>query len=227
MYKRIAVFALAALIVAGCGAAPDGGYPGQYQANQDAQIFSLSLDGNGNANWSQVAENAQPNGALQGTWIGSDDTLEVKLDNRILNFAREEDDSLVLVDDRGGDSPAGLALQPISQLLGTRWVWLQTVANGQTTQPSTADAFVLTFDRSGNVSVETDCNGGGGGFVVGPQRQLSFPMLITTMMFCEGSSDGDFYAQLGLVESYSLTADGVLELHLGGDGGTMEFSPEA
>lgn len=225
MVKKLALLACFALLLGGCST-PDGGYPGVYQGHLDAQTFSLNLDASGAAAFSQTDGVNTPN-VEQGTWIGSDDTLEVQLDGHILSFGREDDDSLVLVDDRGGDSPAGLALQPISELLGTRWVWLQTVANGQTTDPSTADAFVLSFDASGNASMETDCNGGGGGFVVGPQRQLSFPMLITTMMFCEGSSDGDFYAQLGLVESYSLTADGVLELHLGGDGGTMEFSPEA
>lgn len=225
MVKKFALIAFVALLLAGC-ATPDGGYPGSYQANlEDGRTASLLLHADGSAVLLQGE--AGNSSSLEGRWVGSEDSLDLTFDGKVLTFGREDDDSLTLVDDLNGIAPAGVQLQPISALLNTRWVWLQTVANGQSTQPSTPDAFVLTFDASGQASMQTDCNGGGGGFVVGPQRQLSFPMLITTMMFCEGSSDGDFYAQLGLVESYSLTADGVLELHLGGDGGTMEFSPEA
>lgn len=214
------------LLLAAC-ATPDGGYPGRYQANMDPAVIVLLLDRQGGALLSQDPGDGQPPQVASGTWLGSEDSLDLTFGQDILTFGREDDDSLVLVDDLSGIAPRGLVLQPTRALMGTRWVWLQTVANGQSTQPSTPGAFALTFEDPGHVSLETDCNSGGGGFVVGPQRQLSFPLIFSTQMFCEGSSEGDYFAQLGLVESYSLTADGVLELHLGGEGGTMEFSPEA
>jgi len=214
------------LLLTAC-ATPDGGYPGRYQANLDPEVVVLRLDANGNATLSQDPGNGQPPQVDEGSWTGSEDSLDLVFGGTVLTFGREDDDSLTLVDDLSGMAPAGLALQPTTALMGTRWVWLQTVANGQRTQPSSPEAFALTFNEMSYASFETDCNSGQGAFVVGPRQQLSFPLVATTMMFCEGSNEGDFYAHIGLVESWSLTSDGVLELHMGGDGGTMEFSPEA
>ncbi|MCW5874178.1 MAG: META domain-containing protein [Anaerolineales bacterium] len=227
MLKKISFIVLLGSILAACTRVPDGGYPGRYQANLDPQVLILWLDSNGNATLSQDAGNGQAPQVDEGRWVGSEDSLDLTFNAGVLTFGREDDDSLTLVDDINGIAPAGVALQPTTALMDTRWVWLQTVANGQSTRPSTQDAFVLTFNDLGFANMETDCNGGSGSFVVAARRGLSFPMIATTMMFCESSNEGDFYAQLGLVESWSLTADGVLELHLGGDGGTMEFSPEA
>lgn len=215
------------LALVACTPVAGGGYPGRYQANLDRETVILWLNANGDATLSQDPGDGQAPRVDVGGWIGSEDSLDLNFDAGVLTFGREDDDSLVLVDDLNGIAPAGLALQPTTALMDTRWVWLQTVANGQTTRPSTADAFVLTFNDMGYASMETDCNSGQGAFLVGAGRQLSMPLIATTRMFCEGSNEGDFYAQLGLVESYSLTSDGVLELHLGGDGGMMEFSPEA
>lgn len=213
-------------LLAACST-PDGGYPGTYQANPvDEPAVILSLERNGAAVLMQDVNGPVPY-ADEGNWLGSEDSLDVTFDGgAVLTFGRGDDDSLALVDDLTGMAPAGLVLYPTTPLIGT-WVWLQTTASGQVTGPSTAEAFTLTFNPQGHASMGTDCNSGTGAFLVGPQRQLSMPLIATTRMFCEGSNEGDYYAQLGLVESYSITADGVLELHLGGDGGTMEFSPEA
>ncbi len=214
------------LLLTAC-ATPDGGYPGSYQANPaNEPAVILTLERNGAAVLLQDVNGPMPYSA-EGDWLGSEDSLDVTFDGgAVLTFGRGDDDSLILVDDLTGMAPAGLALYPTTPLIGT-WVWLQTTANGQVTDPSTADAFTLTFNPLGYANMTTDCNSGQGAFLVGAGQQLSMPVIATTRMFCEGSNEGDYYAQLGLVESYTITADGVLELHLGGDGGTMEFSPEA
>lgn len=226
MFKKLVLGFCFTLLLAGC-ATPDGGYPGYYQGNLEGQVIRLWLGADGNVRLTQDPGDGQPPQVDEGTWLGSNDSLDLTFDGRILTFGREDDDSLFLVDDLNHIAPAGLTLQPVNALLENRWVWLQTVANGQTTDPSTAGAFILTFNEDGLALIETDCNAGRGGFVVGAQQRVSLPVIATTRMFCEGSNEGDFYAQLGLVESYTISADGVLELHLGGEGGTMDFSPEA
>lgn len=224
--KRYLLSGFLLLLLTACST-PDGGYPGRYQADIDTQVIVLTLAKDGGATLWQDPGDGQAPQVDNGAWLGSEDSLDVTFDGAVLTFGRADDDSLTLVDDLTGIAPAGLVLQPTSQLMGTRWVWLRTVANGQVTDPSTPEAFTLTFNEMAYASMETDCNSGQGGFAVGPQRRLSLRWIATTQMFCEGSNEGDFYAQMDLVESYSITADGVLELYLGGEGGTMEFSPEA
>lgn len=224
--KRYLLSGFLILLLTACST-PDGGYPGRYQADIDSQVIVLTLEKDGGATLWQDPGDGQAPQVDSGAWLGSEDSLDVTFDGAVLTFGRADDDSLALVDDLAGIAPAGLVLQPTSQLMDTRWVWLRTVANGQVTDPSTPGAFTLTFNELAYASMETDCNSGQGSFVISPQLGLSLPLVATTQMFCEGSNEGDFYAQLDLVESYSITADGVLELYLGGEGGTMEFSPEA
>lgn len=220
------------LLLTACGTNTDGGYPGSYQANlpsasSSGRTITLHLSGDGGATFKQDYQNGEAPIVQNGNWVGSEEAIDVTAEGRVLTFARGEDDSLSLVNaDPSEWGSAGLTLYSTTALVGS-WVWQQTLANGQTSEPSTPDAFILIFSPDGHITVATDCNSGSGAFLVGPGQQLSMPVIATTRKFCQGSNEGDFYAQLGLVESYSLTADGVLELHLGGEGGTMDFVPPA
>jgi heat shock protein HslJ len=220
------------LILAACAGNADGGYPGSYQANLPAadsagRTITLQLGSDGGATFTQNYQNGEAPIVETGSWVGSEEAIDVTGSGSVLTFTHGDDGSLSLVNPDSAEWGAnGLTLYRTTDLIDS-WVWQQTVANGQTTDPSTPGAFILIFSADGKITVATDCNSGFGAFQVGPQQALSMPVIATTKKFCEGSNEGDFYAQLGIVDSYSLTADGVLELHLGGEGGTMDFVPPA
>lgn len=230
--KRSIFVPLILVLLSACASGFDGGYPGSYQANLPAadspgRTITLVLGSEGNATFTQDYQNGEPPIVTSGSWVGSEEAIDVTQPGAVLTFSHAEDGSLTLVDpDQAEWGADGLTLYSTTAIVDS-WVWQQTVANGQTTDPSTAGAFIIIFSADGKITVATDCNSGFGGYLVGPGQQLSMPLIATTKKFCEGSNEGDFYAQLGLVESYTLTGDGVLELHLGGDGGTMDFVPPA
>ena len=108
-------------------------------------------------------------------------------------------------------------------LTSREWTWINTQMNDDsTTTPSTKGAFTLTFQEDGRVLATTDCNSGNGSYELGPDNSITFGPMATTMMFCEGSSEPEFYQQLSNVGSYVIQ-DGQLWLMLKFDSGTMVF----
>jgi len=84
------------------------------------------------------------------------------------------------------------------------------------------NAFTLTFQPDMVVLATTDCNNGNGTYELGPDNALTFGPMATTMMFCEGSSETDFYQGLSNVGTYQIE-NGQLWLMLKMDSGTMIF----
>lgn len=110
-----------------------------------------------------------------------------------------------------------------NELTAQKWIWVNTQMNdGAQTSPSTDGAFTLTFQDDGRVLATTDCNGGNGSYELGSDNSITFGAMATTMMFCEGSAETDFYSQLNEVGSYAIQ-DGQLWLMLKFDSGTMVF----
>jgi heat shock protein HslJ len=104
-----------------------------------------------------------------------------------------------------------------------KWTWVKTVMNdGKITTPQKTNAFTLTFTKDGNVSATTDCNGMGGTYTT-QGKKLTFGPMMSTMMYCDGSQEGEFASSLSEIGSYFFTGKGELILEIKMDSGTMVF----
>ena len=98
-----------------------------------------------------------------------------------------------------------------------KWVWVESVDQGEYILPKEKGAFTLTFTDDGRVSVGTDCNTMGGTYAV-KGSTLKFDQMMSTLMYCEGSQESMFSAMLTAVTEYRFTNKGTLELQYGGSG---------
>jgi heat shock protein HslJ len=96
------------------------------------------------------------------------------------------------------------------------WTWVSATEEGITSTPKQSDRFTLTF-KDGQVSVTTDCNGMGGTYTA-EGNKLTFGPMMSTLMYCEGSQEGEFGSMLGKVRAYAFTGKGTLELSYGTSG---------
>lgn len=109
-----------------------------------------------------------------------------------------------------------------SELDASSWVWTHTdLSGGERVTAPGGKEFLLKFDGNGSVTSSTDCNGLGGVYQVNGEV-LSMGQFVTTLMFCEGSMEGEYIEQLGLVSSYVIEGD-TLRLNLNRDYGVMTF----
>lgn len=110
-----------------------------------------------------------------------------------------------------------------SELTSKKWTWTKTqMSDGKEIVPSADGKFTLTFQTDMRVLATTDCNNGNGSYELGPNNSLTMGPMATTMMFCEGSSETEFYQGLANVGSYKIE-NGQLWLMLQKDSGTMVF----
>lgn len=108
-----------------------------------------------------------------------------------------------------------------AQLFGNRWEWIRTeYLDGDRILPRTS-AFVLSFAVSGTMTSTTDCNSLSGDFVVDGEV-LSFGPFMSTLMYCDGSLEGEYGSDLALTNSYEIVGD-ELRLNLNRDFGVMVF----
>lgn len=104
-----------------------------------------------------------------------------------------------------------------------KWNWVKTQMNdGKVVTPKVEGRFTLTFTKDGKVSVGTDCNSMGGTYTV-KGKSLTFNQMMSTMMYCEGSQEGEFSKSLGEIASYMFTSKGELILEMKMDSGVMVF----
>jgi heat shock protein HslJ len=110
-----------------------------------------------------------------------------------------------------------------NSLSGTNWLWeyTETMDKGPLVKPKQADAFILSFDSSGRIGSQTDCNSLGGKYKVSGDSIIISEM-ISTMMFCEDSDEAIYSQQLSQVESFTQEADS-LRLNLKNGAGAMVF----
>lgn len=109
-----------------------------------------------------------------------------------------------------------------TSLEDTAWSWQYTeLLSGEKVEAPAGDRFVLALDGEGNLGSTTDCNSMGGSYVL-DEDVLSIGQIIMTLMYCEGSMEGVYAEQLGLVNSYVI-ADDTLRLNLNRDYGVMVF----
>jgi heat shock protein HslJ len=108
-----------------------------------------------------------------------------------------------------------------SGLFGNRWVWDQTeYRSGEILEPRD-DNFVLSFNEAGTMNSTTDCNSLSGDFAVDGEV-LSFGPFMSTLMYCDGSLEGEYGSDLALTNSYEIVGD-ELRLNLNRDFGVMVF----
>ena len=113
---------------------------------------------------------------------------------------------------------------PSKMTLGMKkWSWVSTLYNDDTRiLPKNLTSFLLTFKDDGTFSATTDCNGVGGEYKV-TKNKIVLDKMISTLMYCEGSQEGEFTKALSQVDSYMFTSKGELILELKLDSGTMLF----
>lgn len=110
-----------------------------------------------------------------------------------------------------------------TSLQGSSWLWQHTeLLNGEKMEAPEGEKFVLTFENDGRFGSKTDCNSLGGNYVM-DSEVLSLGEIAMTKMYCEGSLDGEYANQLGLVNSHVIEGD-TLRLNLNRDYGVMVFT---
>lgn len=118
------------------------------------------------------------------------------------------------------------SVQKDSELTSKKWTWTMTqMSDEQTSYPSNVGnggSFTATFQEDGRLLATTDCNNGNGSYTIGADNSLTIGPMASTMMYCEGSSEGAYFQQLNQVGSYKIE-NGQLWLMLKMDSGTMIF----
>lgn len=103
------------------------------------------------------------------------------------------------------------------------WTWVSTLySNNTSVTPKKPQAFTLTFKKDGTFSASTDCNGIGGNYTT-KGSTIAFSQMISTLMYCEGSQEGDFNAMLAAAQKYRFTSKGELIFDLKLDTGSFIF----
>ena len=102
------------------------------------------------------------------------------------------------------------------------WNWIKTVYNTSEEKPRLENKFTLSFKDNGTFSVATDCNGIGGEYTV-MGNNIGFSKMMSTLMYCENSQEGDFSKMLENIKSYHFTSKGELIFDLKYDSGSMIF----
>lgn len=102
------------------------------------------------------------------------------------------------------------------------WNWVSaTDVNGIKTAPKDSKRFALTLKKNDTFSSSTDCNGVGGEYTVSGNK-ISFTRMMSTLMYCEGSQEGEYSKMLGDASGYAFTSKGEFVLTLK-SGGSMVF----
>ena len=124
-----------------------------------------------------------------------------------------------------GKLPAGSAAPGNPAALVGTWVWQKTVmSDGSVITPKKPGVFALTLTSDGRASGKTDCNGFGGDYKVGSDGVLTFGPFMSTLMYCEGSQEGEFNGPLSKAQRYSFDAAGNLTIGLEEGAGAVVFT---
>lgn len=100
-----------------------------------------------------------------------------------------------------------------NDLTGT-WMWLETRhSDGKVVTPNKEGVFSIAIDASGKRIVgTTDCNGFFGQFTLNGNNSITVGPLASTLMYCDGSQEGEFSKAVSDATSYSFTSESRLVL---------------
>lgn len=130
-------------------------------------------------------------------------------------------DSVEVLEEISDDGEEENEISSESKIVDTRWVWVRTeYLDGDTLKPRGED-FVLSFNEAGTMTSTTDCNSLSGDYVIDGEV-LSFGPFMSTLMYCDGSLEGEYGSDLALTNSYTIVGD-ELRLNLNRDFGVMVF----
>jgi len=104
------------------------------------------------------------------------------------------------------------AEKPAIDLTTKIWKWSDS-------QYKNYERFSLVFKRDNTVSITTDCNGMGGNYIQ-KGDMLSFNQMMSTMMYCEDSSEQEFSSKIQNVKSFEIRDNKLILKH---DGGVLNF----
>ncbi len=103
------------------------------------------------------------------------------------------------------------------------WTWISTLySNDKIVTPKKTKSFTLTFKKDGSFSATTDCNSMSGTYS-GKDNKISFNDMASTLMYCDGSQEGEFAKMLQETQSYFFTSKGELIFDFKFDSGSMTF----
>jgi len=109
-------------------------------------------------------------------------------------------------------------------LIGGGWTWQRTeLTGGEVVTAPEGGKFILSFDEDGLVYSTTDCNQLSGSYTKSDDGTIKFSPFAMTKMFCEGSQEGTYAAQLAQTASYTIQGD-TLHLVLSREVGVMVFA---
>jgi heat shock protein HslJ len=202
--------------------------------DEDAVLF-LTQDTGGSGTFYYVAVAINENGMYRGTnamYLGdriAPQTIDIHDGKAVANFAERRSDENFATPPSIGKSvwihldtqrfEIGEAVQDFegeTDVLQTPltkhvWKWVRSEYDGTILTPNKADVFTLTLNTDGSVHIGTDCNGMGGQYTV-QGYSLTFSPLMSTLMYCEGSQEGEFSKMLSEVHAFSLSDTGELLL---------------
>ncbi len=103
------------------------------------------------------------------------------------------------------------------------WLWENTSYSDENhLSPKNGKVFNLILKEDGTFTTTTDCNGGAGLYSLNGSK-ISFSDITRTELYCEGSQEGIYFADLEKAESYFVTSSGLLGLNLKDNAGQMIF----
>jgi heat shock protein HslJ len=108
----------------------------------------------------------------------------------------------------------------VSPLFGTSWTWVSSSVGSVTTTAPVGGKFVLSFGEDNRVNSTTDCNGMGTSYTLGTNGEISFGPFMSTMMYCDGSKEGEYSQTLTATKSFKVEGKNLI---LTNASGTMMF----
>ena len=104
-----------------------------------------------------------------------------------------------------------------------KWTWQKAVYNdGREIIPSKPGVFAINFAEDNSLSISTDCNNAGGTYVVNGSS-IVLKDIFSTLMYCEGSQESEFFQLLQNISDFHFTSDGELILGIKLDSGSVIF----
>jgi heat shock protein HslJ len=114
----------------------------------------------------------------------------------------------------------------LSELVNKPWSWQKAVySNGTIVTANDPENFIIVFNEDGTFSSTTDCNNLVGKFTI-DLSSLTFNDIASTQMFCENSQEQTYSAILHDSKSYTITADGNLQIQLNTNAGVASFNKQ-
>lgn len=105
----------------------------------------------------------------------------------------------------------------------TTWKWISTTYTGDPTiTPKLANKFTLTFKDGGKFTATTDCNVVSGEYSFN-ENVITLSKMITTLMYCDGSQEGQYTTMLDRISNFHFTSKGELIFGFRNNGGEMIF----